>query len=154
MTCVGNFLLTVAQVFSDRRLSLSTLCSITLFSIGVGLLHTLRRHRQTSTALRQIYIYCYVIDVILTVMVLTETEYREIFSWFLLIPMLMLYGRGVKACAVAFAVIVIQTTMLRYLRESFDLTHLFAPSSIHSTIAGARGFFRNYVRYCFFAACT
>ena len=74
-------------------------------------------------------------NVVLVLCVLTDTQHRDIYHWFLCIPLLFLYASGVRACVAALVFICVQTTILRYVRQSYDLTTLpVALREVHNLI--------------------
>ncbi len=162
ITCVGCVVLGIAQVFADRYISFSTVACVSLTLGTSGLLFiSIRRNRNCSVlcasttssandvALRledrrrgrtelavALYAYCGVLDLTLTMCALTDSDVRDIFLWFLCIPLLFLYARGVRACVVTLVLVGVQTTALRYVRRTWDLTAFLTPTSIRHTILG------------------
>ncbi len=84
-----------------------------------------------------LYVYCGLLNVILTIVVLTDGDERDVYSWFLAIPFLFLHARGVKSCVVALVAVCVQTTLLRYLRHSCGFTAFVQPMAFRHTVLGA-----------------
>jgi hypothetical protein len=84
-----------------------------------------------------LYAYCGLLNVILTIVVLTDGDERDVYSWFLAIPFLFLHARGVKSCVVALVAVCAQTTLLRYLRHSCGFTAFIQPMAFRHTVLGA-----------------
>jgi uncharacterized membrane protein YhaH (DUF805 family) len=160
LTCVGSILLALAQVVVENNSSFSTI-ALLLVATAAGILYfvsiCLRPSQSSSssssssTSTRQqghyqdrelmvgLYVFCCVIDVMLTMSVLTDSRPRDLFAWYLCIPLLFLYARGVRACVVALVFVCAQTTVLRYLRAQpwGDLTALSSPTTVRHTTWGA-----------------
>jgi hypothetical protein len=161
ITCLGSIVLGLAQVFADRYISFSTVSCIactlatsallfisirrnhncrvlsapTTSSANVALRLQDRRRGRTGLAVA-LYAYCAVLDLLLTMCALTDSDVRDVFLWFLCIPLLFLYARGVRACVVTLVFVSVQTTALRYVRRTWDLTAFLTPTSIRHTILG------------------
>jgi hypothetical protein len=85
-----------------------------------------------------LYAYCGLIDVLMSIVVLTDPQERDVYMWFLTIPFLFLHARGVRSCAVALAVVCVQTTALRFVRRHHDGWSSTgpAPPTLRETILG------------------
>ncbi len=64
-----------------------------------------------------LFLCCCLFDLVLTLVTLTDSNPRDMYLWFVCIPVLMLYARGVSSCMVASVFIIVQTTVLRYVAE-------------------------------------
>jgi hypothetical protein len=85
-----------------------------------------------------LYAYCGLIDVLMSIVVLTARQERDVYMWFLTIPFLFLHAHGVRSCAVALVVVCIQTTALRIIRRHHDGWSSTgpAPPTFRETILG------------------
>ncbi|ELR14498.1 ATPase/histidine kinase/DNA gyrase B/HSP90 domain containing protein [Acanthamoeba castellanii str. Neff] len=84
-----------------------------------------------------LYAYCGLLDVVMSGVVLTDPQERDVYMWFLAIPFLFLHARGVRSCVVALVAVCVQTTVLRYLRRHYDWsTTGHAPPTLRETIIG------------------
>ncbi|ELR24606.1 ATPase/histidine kinase/DNA gyrase B/HSP90 domain containing protein [Acanthamoeba castellanii str. Neff] len=59
-----------------------------------------------------------VLDLLLTLVVLTDRNPRDLYYWFMCIPPLMLHARGLGSCAAALVLVLLQTSALRYIVSS------------------------------------
>ena len=59
-----------------------------------------------------------VLDLLLTLVVLTDRNPRDLYCWFVCIPPLMLHARGLGSCAAALVLVLLQTSALRYVVSS------------------------------------
>lgn len=85
-----------------------------------------------------LYAYCGLLDVVMSIVVLTDRQERDVYMWFLTIPFLFLHARGVRSCAVALVVVCVQTTALRFVRRHgwSSTTGQTPPTSLRETILG------------------
>ncbi len=65
-----------------------------------------------------------VLDLLLTLVVLTDRDPRDLYCWFVCIPPLMLHARGLGSCAAALVLVLLQTSALRYLVVSSSTVSL------------------------------
>ncbi|ELR20364.1 ATPase/histidine kinase/DNA gyrase B/HSP90 domain containing protein [Acanthamoeba castellanii str. Neff] len=137
VSCIACTLATSALLFISirRNHNCRVLSASTTSSANVALRLQERRRGRTGLAVA-LYAYCGVLDLLLTMCALTDSDVRDVFLWFLCIPLLFLYARGVRACVVTLVFVGVQTTALRYVRRTWDLTAFLTPTSIRHTILG------------------
>jgi len=152
LTCLGSAVLTGAQACFEGHFSTTTLTlgstalvaaallflSLCSSSTGGGAaaaagLSFLGHRPSLKTAL---YSYCIFLDLVLTICVLTDSQVRDLYVWFLTIPFLMLYLRGIRACMYALATVCVQTALLRCLRGAVGNDGLESPIPIRHTAIG------------------
>jgi signal transduction histidine kinase/DNA-binding NarL/FixJ family response regulator len=83
-----------------------------------------------------LFLCCCLFDVALTVVTLTDSNPRDMYLWFVCIPVLMLYARGVSSCLVASLLVSAQTAVLRYVAEVMT-PFPTAPGFRHSLVGAA-----------------
>jgi hypothetical protein len=155
INCLGSSVLGIIQVgFED--LSFAAAASVilglaTAFLLFISIYRPLASPSSTSTSSSSsssstksgtglivgLYVYCGLLNVVLTIVVLTDGDERDVYSWFLAIPFLFLHARGVKSCVVALVAVCVQTTLLRYLRHSCGFTAFVQPMAFRQTVLGA-----------------
>jgi len=152
--CAGSSVLALLQLgFEDY--SFGCAASLILSLATTATLVICRHHPLTSSSTSSsskltaklgglnlrvgLYAYCGLIDVLMSIVVLTDRQERDVYMWFLTIPFLFLHARGVRSCAVALVVVCVQTTALRFLRRHYDwssTTGQTPPTSLRETILG------------------
>jgi hypothetical protein len=148
--CAGSSVLALLQIaFEDY--SFASAASLILSLATAALLFICLHHPLTSSSTSSsstsnkggvdlrvgLYAYCGLLDVVMSGVVLTDPQERDVYMWFLAIPFLFLHARGVRSCVVALVAVCVQTTVLRYLRRHYDWsTTGHAPPTLRETIIG------------------
>jgi hypothetical protein len=137
--CVGGLLYHSAVVAYEGTIC-SPLAITVLLWVLSNLLVLLLSFRLAELTL-PLFLCCCVLDLGLSVGTLIDTNPRDLYLWFVCIPILMLYARGVSSCMVALGFIIVQNTVLRYVAEvlkPFTITPSFRDTRLGTPI---RSFF-------------
>lgn len=113
--CSGGLLFLSAAVAYEGTIC-SPLAITVLLWVLSALLVLLLSFRLAEVTV-PLFLCCCVLDLGLSVGTLIDTNPRDLYLWFVCIPILMLYARGVSSCMVALGFIIIQNTVLRYVAE-------------------------------------
>ena len=113
--CGGGLLYLSAVVAYEGAFCTPLAISLLLWALSALLVLLLSFRLAELTV--PLFLCCCLFDLVLTLVTLTDSNPRDMYLWFVCIPIVMLYARGVSSCIVALVFIVAQTAVLRYVAE-------------------------------------
>jgi len=113
--CGGGLLYLSAVVAYEGAICTPLAISLLLWALSALLVLLLSFRLAELTV--PLFLCCCLFDLVLTLVTLTDSNPRDMYLWFVCIPILMLYARGLSSCIVAMVFIVAQTAVLRYVAE-------------------------------------